>query len=793
MVNIPFISPASVRIALDSLLYSSSDKEVQLLYLSLVDEFLTDPDLPPSSHNREFALSHILTLVIQNEFAHQRAILGVRIPESDQSKEVVFDLIRQDGQSISAELIGWSWLYHHYVRVDLDIQVQIFCRLLHIEERTLRRYQQYILKRLTSLLITDEWSARKRQHDRRLLAELPRSANFEFLPVRDNLTAYVNNMFDEAKPAHFYISGSRGIGKTTFVERILHHQINEDNIDQLIWIPIPVSVTYIHNYLLERLIYPESKLELREYLLLHRTVIVLDDSELLFNDLTHLHALLQMLTPAVVFMTASGTYATLPDTIQIDLQEFSEHDAKSYISRIVDSVKYSLSINDDLMANIWDHVGGNPLSLQMVVRNLPYFDLKSINSLLGLNALYERIFYGLGEEAQRVWIIMALSPPSQMEFNLLRQIWAEYITRDSIGTLLQYHIVESSDSIQYCLTNGARHYIEDAHKNGNEYLRKLSSYLIGAFDNGLSSDVEHKEAYLVQLEYLLIVGWGDIDPYLNRKWVLNWHSEGVRHKHWAAWRTILQKQINSDSIDLRLHRSYALCLQHLGEWQLSEQLIDVMLLEAGRIGAFTEQAEILLQLSVILRYQGKYEKALEVLSRVEKIAFRHDISALIIALSVERINLAIDLGNVQLAQPYLSNLIDDVQTYFLKSEIYFLEGNNQQSRAYAQLALPSAKNDFVFRARIYTLLGRICEQENNLEGAEEDFSWSLMILEQNEDLFAMSRAQLNLGALFISTGNHEEALVLLQEAEKIQLHLRDQVTLAAIRHNMRLLDIALSN
>lgn len=351
MVSIPFISPSSVRIALDSLLYSSSNKDVQLLFLSLVDEFLTDPDLPLTSHNREFALSHILTSCIQKEFARQRAVLGYPVLQSDQSRESIIDMMSRDGELVSAELIGWSWLYHHYVRIDLDIQVQLFCSILHIEERTFRRYQQHILKRVTTLLIKDEWDARKRQHNRRLLMELPRSANFEFLPVRDYLTAYVNQMFAEAQPTHFYVTGSRGVGKTTFVERILLNQINEGSIDQLIWIPTPVSVSYIHNYLIERLIQNETKLELREYLLLHRTVIVLDDTELLFNDISHLRALLQMLTPAVVFMTCSGAYATLPDIIQIDLQEFTENDAKSYISHIFGSVYHYQQVDNNLIAN----------------------------------------------------------------------------------------------------------------------------------------------------------------------------------------------------------------------------------------------------------------------------------------------------------------------------------------------------------------------------------------------------------------------------------------------------------
>ena len=45
----------------------------------------------------------------------------------------------------------------------------------------------------------------------------------------------------------------------------------------------------------------------------------------------------------------------------------------------------------------------------------------------------------------------------------------------------------------------------------------------------------------------------------------------------------------------------------------------------------------------------------------------------------------------------------------------------------------------------------------------------------------------------MQTGHYEEAAVLLNAAEKIQIQLRNPVTLAAIQHNLRLLDIAFSN
>jgi tetratricopeptide (TPR) repeat protein len=794
MVSTPFISPSNVRIALDSLLYTSSNKAISLLSLLLVDEFLIQPDLPRSSLSREFALSHVLTSLISAEFAHLRHISGYPIPESDTPRELVLEMLHYDAELMSPELIGWSWLYHHYVRIDLDIQAQIFCDALHIEERTLRRYQQHILKRLTNLLIENEWAARVRQQKRCLLSKLPRTANIDFFDAREDTSNYVKQMFAQAKPAHFCISGSRGVGKTTFVEGILHDQINEGVIDQLVWVQMPVSVAYVHNYLLEHLVPPEAQIELRGYLLLHRTVIVLDDMESLFSDVSHLRELLYLLSPAVVFMTYSSAYAALPDTIEVTLKEFNESDARTFATHVLASTQYAVQASDEQIATIWDRVGGNPLALQMIIRNLPYFDLKSIDSLLGLNTVYDRIFRLLDKKGQFAWIILALSPPSEVEFSELQHTWPKYITRDSIGNLLQYHIIEvSTHSLRYRFITGARHYIEDMYQRDDEPIRELTNYLLPEFDSTISLQVEHSNLFLPQLEYILLAGWINLDTYLRGKWISNWWPEGVRYKHWATWRTLLETQIASNIIDVKVYRGYAICLQHLGEWSLSQQVIEAILSETGRKGAFIEQAETLLQLSVILRHRGKYEKAFEILSRVKEIAIRHHSNPLILALSVEQIRLAVDLGDPQFAKPFIPHLPDNIQSYFLKSEIYFLEGDYEQSRTYAQLALPYAKNDFVVRARIYTLIGRICEQENNLEGAQENFSWSLMILEQNDDAFGLSRAQLNLGALFIRTGHYEEAAALLQAAEKIQRQLGNEVTLAAIRHNLRLLDIAFSN
>lgn len=789
----PFISPDSVRLALDTLLYSSSDKKTSLLSLLLVDEFLAQPDLPYSSLSREFALSQILTSAIIAEFARHRGVFERSLPQSNISREIVFEMIRLDAESASPDLIGWSWLYHHFVHIELNLHAPEFCKLVAIEERTLRRYQQYTIKRLTNILIEQERSARIRQRKRRLLSELPGVATFTTQLLREEVSSYVNRMLHEANPRHFYITGSRGVGKTTFVESIVQRQIEIDQIDQLIWIQMPVSVEYIHYYLIERLMPLESQISLRDYLIIHRTVVVLDDADLLFNSLPHVRSLLQMLSQAAVFITCSA-YMSIPDTIEVTLQEFSEADMRIYANHILTATRYSSPSIDDVhqhLHDVWERVGGNPLATQMVIRNLPYFDLKSINDALGINAIYNRIFQVLDEKARTAWLILILMPPGAIELDTLYYLWPEDITRDGIGNLLQHHIVEAvSDPLRYQLVNAARHYIEDVYRQ-DSYVSKMVHRLLQGFDN--QTTTRRSNVYLSLVEHLLLADWLVLDHDVRNKWIATWWKEGVKHQHWSIWRILLESQINHQPIDIDICRGYAICLRQLGEWELAQQTIEGILSETGRKGWFVEQGEAMLQLTTILRYQGQYEKATEILSRVEKIATRLNSEALWTSLATEQIQIAIDLGDPQTAESFIAKLPDTSQGYALKSEIYFLRGDYQQSRAYAELAIRYAENNFTFRARIYTLMGRICEQENDLEGAQDNFSWALMILEQHDDVFALSRAQANLGALFLQTAHYEEAAALLSAAEKIQLQLGDQVALAVIQHNLRLLDIAISN
>lgn len=128
--------------------------------LQLVDDMLDRPTFPGSKQSREYALNRILTTIILDQLTYQRVALNHKPPTSDETRKAALTAIRDDGLSGSLELLSWSWLYYHFVRVELYITAEDFCTQLGITPRTLRRYQRRGIKRLTAHLIEVEQTAR---------------------------------------------------------------------------------------------------------------------------------------------------------------------------------------------------------------------------------------------------------------------------------------------------------------------------------------------------------------------------------------------------------------------------------------------------------------------------------------------------------------------------------------------------------------------------------------------------------------------------------------------------------
>ncbi len=162
-INESYISQESVKVALNSLRYSSQGQvHNPLENTALVNQMITNLALPPSIHIRAYALDCLLTGLIERELIRHRRACDIPLFGNDYSLRELGEAIARDARTSNPELISWSWLYYHFVRVEFNLLAQDFSRMAFIKERTLRRYQEHGIWRLTQHLIAREQRVRAR-------------------------------------------------------------------------------------------------------------------------------------------------------------------------------------------------------------------------------------------------------------------------------------------------------------------------------------------------------------------------------------------------------------------------------------------------------------------------------------------------------------------------------------------------------------------------------------------------------------------------------------------------------
>ncbi|MEO8392581.1 MAG: hypothetical protein ABI700_06280 [Chloroflexota bacterium] len=376
----PCFSEESVKIALDALLSgvrAQSDRSLENLLL--VDEILMDAAFPPSGYRRDYALAHLLSSAISEELKKLRRVFGIH-PEPDDSLEAAKQAIGRDKQIASTELLGWSWLYYHYVRVELEMSRALFCQLASIELRTLLRYQQHAVRRLTGSLMEREWLQRRQRHKRRLYTRLPTLPPISFCG-RNQALKQVGAMYGRSGLHYFQVFGEAGIGKTAFVQKAVGSMIDREAIDELIWLEAPVSSERIHQHLQQVLHELGAAISMREYTQSRRVAFVFDGLDAWEEKGKTLETLLSDLGAAVVFLTASDPLPLGTETGCIALSELPAAEAKHLIRRLLNHWYIPCFESTNLeVDSIWEQVGGNPRRITQAV-----FDLQRQHSQMDRN------------------------------------------------------------------------------------------------------------------------------------------------------------------------------------------------------------------------------------------------------------------------------------------------------------------------------------------------------------------------------------------------------------------------
>jgi len=203
-----------VRQALDALIETGQEGINPLQYLHLVDEYTLKADFSFIQNPRQFALNEILVSLIREHYEHLRSLFDMPVPQIGVDLATAAAVTQEDAANSNPDLLGWSWLYFHYVEDSLHISQQWFCDIVKLDDRTVRRYQNNSIGQLTKQLTQLEQEAREVHHRRILTLRLPHQGSISTLFERDHELEIIRN----SSSKHICVSGVSGIGKSAFVE-----------------------------------------------------------------------------------------------------------------------------------------------------------------------------------------------------------------------------------------------------------------------------------------------------------------------------------------------------------------------------------------------------------------------------------------------------------------------------------------------------------------------------------------------------------------------------------------------
>lgn len=271
---LPNISLPNVKAAVASLGRSQGGNQANSLeYLELIDEALFSPSKPFSPEQRRFELHGLLASTITTVLTDYRQTANLPLPEKSVTRLAAFEHIRLDILHGHPQIIGWSMLYYLFVRVDLNISREAFTQLGSYADRTFHRFQDLAEQQLTEILYHREAEIRLKRRRESMLARLPHCS--ETLFGRQTVIEHLMQLQSETLEGVIQVYGPEGVGKTSAVREAIRQQIEQDKIDQLVWISAPVTVEYLRQQVAVELPLPLTQLQ--AYTARYAVTLVIDN------------------------------------------------------------------------------------------------------------------------------------------------------------------------------------------------------------------------------------------------------------------------------------------------------------------------------------------------------------------------------------------------------------------------------------------------------------------------------------------------------------------------------------
>lgn len=706
----------------------------------------------------------------------------------------------------NTELEAWSVLYHRYVCVDRNFSMQDIEERANQEERTLRRRHRLGITRLTYALIELEQETRRSESQRRLRLALPALHPPHLFGTESTLERAQRVLLEAPPPRHLVLHGPAGIGKTALAQLLAHSVVDEDRLDDLLWLDIrdlddtqAVLIPEIASRLgLESSPETNPARVLRAYLFTHRVLIVLDGVETLLNERERAEMVLALLDAACVVLTSRVRGPDNTGLYQIAVPELTREQAFQWLDHLVEQDTPPRSDWPDRFADLWNAVGGNPLALRLLLHTSRSLPLAAALARDPIDGLYQQIWERLSAHEQRVLLLALLFPREAMPYDLIARLvdLDDGAINRALHALTNAAILtphQESGKFSYSIQPVTRTFLIERVKRGLTIAagEAARDFLQAGLRRRVAQLVENPQAWAA-LSLLRLAR--DLEIPGDERWTSS-HDLAPQITQaglWASWCEQVQELISEDYPPPHrawLHLMMGTALRWTGHLHDARDHLTQSLDFYDGDSAY--YAEALVELAVVNRYQGQWEDSYRLAQTALDIYSRTGTAAGVERCIHELAQLALEAGEAEQALAWMSRLEGQTsRTWGVISQAYLLLGRMDEALQAADQAWAALPIQHPNRGRAAATLGQIYDTLGESQSAVRYLLAAIDILEETKDIMGYARACNNLAVAYLKQPSGERSVTpdairrLLTQALRIQEHTGDGIGQAVTRQNL---------
>lgn len=371
-------------------------------------------------------------------------------------------------------------------------------------ESTAFRKQKEAIRQL-SLILSSQEKKLKAKRTAQLIERLGSPSYSKLIGVEQHLTDLITLLAKPETPWIIAVEGMGGIGKTSLADAAVRQIIETQRIDDFAWISAKLhtfnlagTIQQIHcpplnlKDLIERLLIqlgedplhlsalPTAKALATLQTRLKETphLIVIDNLESLTDLGTLLPVLRDLANPSKFLLTSRESLFYEPGLYHFNLPELSEADALRLIRAEVQlHNRHSLKdAGDDDLKQIYQSVGGNPLTLRLIAGQARNYALSAILDNLTqwrsqktedlYSYLYLRAWDNLNEATRRIFLAMPMSGAQGGDLDFLSAITGlkTDAARIALEHLIALNLIDSVGGLserRYTIHNLTRTFLQE--------------------------------------------------------------------------------------------------------------------------------------------------------------------------------------------------------------------------------------------------------------------------------------------------------------------------------------------